>query len=560
MNDAKYRQGTAALWFAMDGYSTARGVNGRRIAGESFLKGYLRHSRAKELSVFSSSTISNKGFSDLAKEMGNTRPIHPATFDHFNLPNNETNLYLPTPNFANEAWRRERVGANKYSISGVTHTISTERVLRAMTELRTSPVMPWDAMICTSRAVYDSVTIQLDQYDAHLKHRFGHVPDRMQMPIIPLGINTDDFEITDQARAEWRKKLGIADNDIAVVATARLASFEKFDPIPLFMALQNSVPSADGTVHLIGLGQYSDNVAKKMFENGIKQYAPDIKFHHVDGAKDPANRAAVAAADIFSLPVDNIQETFGLSPVEAMAAGLPVVVTDWNGFRDTVTKDCGFLIRTTGPTPGMMGREAERYDGKLDNYNQFIGVASQMTVVDIKEMTNAFSALFASQELRKKMGAAGQSRAKGVFDWKNIIPQYEHLWAELDDRRQQVKEGVRRSRNSPCIPDPTVMFSNYPTDTFDRTLTLNLAQKFVGKTPNELAKEIDTLISVRGLKALKRKSASMAHYVRGITEISKHETCSFEDLCAAMPTLLPARIERIVIWLMKYGFVERAEK
>ncbi|MGB0798843.1 MAG: hypothetical protein ACPGRD_05955, partial [Planktomarina sp.] len=222
MDTPKTKVGSAALWFAMDGYSTAKGMNGRRVAGESFLKGYVRHTRAEEIAAYGSSSQSIKGFNDLAAGMGNKRPVVGGTFDQFELPGKRTNLYLPTPNITDEAWRRSRVKADSYSISGVTHTISTERVMRAFCELRVGPVMPWDAVICTSKAVYDSMIYQLDEYDDHLKFRFGSVPERFQMPIIPLGINTDDFTIQPGERETWRKKLSIGADDIAVVSIARL--------------------------------------------------------------------------------------------------------------------------------------------------------------------------------------------------------------------------------------------------------------------------------------------------------------------------------------------------
>ncbi|HEY0552638.1 MAG TPA: glycosyltransferase family 4 protein [Thermoanaerobaculia bacterium] len=50
------------------------------------------------------------------------------------------------------------------------------------------------------------------------------------------------------------------------------------------------------------------------------------------------------AADLFVSAAVSVHETFGRSPVEAMACGTPPVVAEYNGFRETVTPETGFLV------------------------------------------------------------------------------------------------------------------------------------------------------------------------------------------------------------------------
>ncbi len=53
------------------------------------------------------------------------------------------------------------------------------------------------------------------------------------------------------------------------------------------------------------------------------------------------------AADVFLSLSDNIQETFGLTVVEALAAGLPVVASDWDGYKALVRDGIsGYLVPT----------------------------------------------------------------------------------------------------------------------------------------------------------------------------------------------------------------------
>ena len=48
------RPQNAAIWYAQDGFDpAAKGINGRRVAGESFLKGFLRHADVDEFVILS---------------------------------------------------------------------------------------------------------------------------------------------------------------------------------------------------------------------------------------------------------------------------------------------------------------------------------------------------------------------------------------------------------------------------------------------------------------------------------------------------------------------------
>ncbi len=75
----------------------------------------------------------------------------------------------------------------------------------------------------------------------------------------------------------------------------------------------------------------------------------------------PASRRCASpiwqAADIFTSLSDNIQETFGLTPIEAMAAGLPSVVTDWDGYQ---RHRAAWRARLPRPDPGAAAGAGRR--------------------------------------------------------------------------------------------------------------------------------------------------------------------------------------------------------
>ena len=182
----------------------------------------------------------------------------------------------------------------------------------------------------------------------------------------------------------------------------------------MFLALQKAAERRGRKLHLLLTGWIEGDGSRPAFTDAATQACPDVKVHLLDGQNAEIRTKAWAAADIFTLPVDNIQETFGLAPVEAMAAGLPVVVTDWDGFRDTVEDGVtGFRI------PTMMGGNgnsiAMRYQMGADDYNAYLRATSQAIAMDIGAAADAYYRLAEDANLRRQMAEAARLRARRMY-------------------------------------------------------------------------------------------------------------------------------------------------
>ena len=376
----------------------------------------------------------------------------------------------PGPNIAELAWLRRRAGDRAYSLAGVFHTTASAAAMDAVGRLLTAPVRAWDAMVCTSHAMRAMVVRQLDGYADYLGERFGRRPAvEVQLPVIPLGVNAVAFDpaapAAPAARQKWRAKLGIAADELCVLYFGRLSFHAKAHPLPMYLGLNEAARRAGGRVHLVQAGWFGNDAIGQAFRAAAVEFAPTLTHHFLDG-NDPAVRREVwFAADLFTALSDNIQETFGLVPVEAMAAGLPVVGTDWDGYRDTVRDGVdGFLVPTWQPRPGAGSDLAFAYAAGRLTYDQYIARASQCAAVDTRVCADAYHRLLTDPGLRTAMGRAGRTRAVEVFDWTVVLARYRELWAELGRvRRAAPAEAGGPAPPMPLRDDPFTLFAAYPT-------------------------------------------------------------------------------------------------
>ena len=562
----------AAIFFHEEGYRTDQPkLMGRHAAGEGFLKAMLDHAAVGEMVAYAESSQQFQLFEKLCQEMGGRNAALPKAWagpGRENVLSRAGTLMLPGPNLAEQGWRRRRGAARRWSICGVTHTTASHRAMDSIGELLTGPVEPWDALICTSRAVLRTAERILDSYGQWLHQRLGatRLP-RPMLPVIPLGIDCAALdpgpEAAAIARAAWRQRLGIAPQDLVVLFVGRLSWHAKAHPLPMYLGLGQAVRHLEKGVrlHLIESGWHANDWIQGGFAEGQKALMPEVTCHLVDGRETEARRNVWHAADIFCSLSDNIQETYGLTPVEAMAAGLPVVASDWDGYRDTLVHgQTALLVPTTLPAAGAGAVFAERHEDGRDSYDHYCAQASLVTAVDVPGTAQALTALLSNPQLRATMGAAGRARAKALFDWRVVIGRYQELWGELAAIRGAASrgEGPEPAAARPAHPlrdNPFVLFGHYATTTLRAGSRLRAVSS--SSTGAEPPASLDRLAALRMCRLDGRAPHPSPLTLRVLDSLRAAGPVGItqEALLAGFPAAERQGVALGVGWLLKTGLI-----
>lgn len=557
---------TAAIYYHPEAYTTSGPkLMGRNAAGESFIRGFFTHSRRDALYVQVQRREHGDHFAATARMLGRHEPVTVIESASLGALAKPGAVYYPGPGIGEHAWHRTTFGADRWSLCGITHTTSSIVAMDAIRELITAPVQPWDAVICTSNAVKNNVERILQAEADYLKHRLGISKIVLpQLPVIPLGIHTQDFVFAEDQRLQARAEIGATTNTLVVLFMGRLSFHAKAHPLAMYQALQSAVKATGKQVLLVECGWHANDFIRNAYQEASQLACPDIRLVTLDGRKAEDRSRAWASADIFCSLSDNIQETFGIVPIEAMATGLPVVVSDWDGYRDTVRdKVDGFRIPTSMPAAGLGRDLAYRHAVGTDTYDMYCGHTCSLISVDIEASAQAFIELFNSPDLRRQMGAEGRTRARESYDWSKIIPQYEMLWQELGKIR--LAAGQQKSVEAaaamkaidslwPGRLDPFFSFSAYATHTFSADTVIALVDE-TSDLALARAKSYLRLAMVNFAKLVLPSENELIHVLNALSSGPTH----VKDILQGVAVDRHAFVLRSVGALLKLGIVRLAK-
>lgn len=198
---------------------------------------------------------------------------------------------------------------------------------------------------------------------------------------IPLGVDTRLFHPSRQ-EVSWKAELGINDKEPVALYVGRFAAEKGLDVI--LAALPLLVAESELKLVLIGEGHLRDRLNRLSGE-----FEGRLKVLSYENDRSRLARA-YASSDIYIAPFP--YETFGLSAVEAMACGTPVVGADSGGMIDLLRdSDCGRLFKPGDADdltrqvlgmleqdPGELGKRArEEVEGRY-SWDQTFGTMMEL--------------------------------------------------------------------------------------------------------------------------------------------------------------------------------------
>ncbi|MBJ96007.1 MAG: hypothetical protein CMP23_16205 [Rickettsiales bacterium] len=441
---------------------------------------------------------------------------------------------------------RNRYAQSSLPVTAQIHSLSYPSMMNSYLDTALARPSEIDAVFCSSAPGREVVLRCFAALTQQLKEAGLELPQpRWELPVVPLGISCEELAKGDRTTA--RSQLGIPTDSFVVLGMARFTEFDKMDMFPVltaFASFNESVKEQGIKPTLLLAGARQGTRTPEMIELWARGLGLSEQIIlRVDFAEQE-KAGLLAASDLFIAPSDNPQETFGITVVEAMAANLPIIAADFNGYKDTVSEDVGIRVPTHWNAD--MDRISELgpilYQRPL---HLFLG---QSIEVDLNALAEAMTELCLNHSKRSEMATAAGRRARKLYDWSQVIPRYQATWDALIEKPFQAEP----QRRHPLRMDFQQVFGHYPTTVRKTQRRLNRSALAAAICPQQNGYPI-----YPEMKNLFDGNAVMAALAFAA------ETVELDALEAKIKEQVyphsPWRASLLVSWLLKHGLLEGAD-
>lgn len=465
------------------------GLVGRQVANASFLEALLRDSDFDAFHFFPGDAYEQRQFEQalqqtwLPKLAGRGLEQRIKLFPRFTLPGQlQTERYHvfhqsdPFTFYAPLTHLRSRLALEPFPVTAPIHSISYPSYMETWLRLLLPGPEAFDAIVCTSRAGQQVL-------ERAFEHA-GQIPplDRLQLRRklqlcrIPLGVEAERFQpATPEQKQAARRALGLPLEQTLGLCLGRFSEYDKYDLVPLLQAFQGVLKVQDQQPALRQAGlvlagaRQGSNYPERLLDMAQRMGLTE-RIRLLLDVDATQQLQLYQAADFFISPSDNIQETFGLTVLEALACGLPVLASDWDGYKDLVEHGVNGLL-----VPTYMGGDALLGElGLLSFQRPWHLAVAQGTVLEHGALLTHLLSLFAEPERRRTLGEAAR-RSALTRTWTKVIQAQLTLWKGL--KEEALAHPPVRPAPEPFSPPPSQLFVGHPTGSLPSHTLLSLTER-----------------------------------------------------------------------------------
>jgi glycosyltransferase involved in cell wall biosynthesis len=255
----------------------------------------------------------------------------------------------------------------------------------------------------------DRLIAECPQDKSDLIHLYD--ADAAKITVVPCGFNPLEFHPLDRAKA--RSRLGLPEKDRIILQLGRMVPRKGVDTVIRALGcLQKKIGTAAQNIRLLIVGGNSEDPDIKVTPEIGRLQEVALTEKIADRIQFTGRRPRellhyyYAAADVFI--TTPWYEPFGITPLEAMACGIPVIGSDTGGIKYSVVDGhTGFLVPPKDP----------------------------------HTLADRIDRLLSDDSLAAKLGSNGLHRVHRMFTWEKVARQMNTVYEE-------VAAGIRREKLS----------------------------------------------------------------------------------------------------------------
>lgn len=227
--------------------------------------------------------------------------------------------------------------------------------------------------------------------------------ERERLTIIPCGFDPEEFRVVD--RAEARRALGLPEDRPILLQLGRMVPRKGVDNVIRALRCLRDEHAVEPLLLVVGGNSDAPDVAQTPEIGRLERIAAEAgvraQVRFVGRRRRAELRDYYCASDVFI--TTPWYEPFGITPVEAMACGIPVIGARVGGVQYTVQDGrTGFLVEPKDPA-GLAHRVAQ---------------------------------LLSDPAIPRLFGRRGRRRAYEMFTWQRVAAQLDALYAHVGGTRK----------------------------------------------------------------------------------------------------------------------------